>query len=121
MTEDPAVEPVPWALRAAATLATAIALGELTAVAGRTDLTVGLRVGLMFVVGLQLVFAARLSHYSAGSVLGLFVFQGMAVIAALGSNGPLVLRGALALGAIAVILLLGASLSAFPSPTPPRP
>lgn len=92
----------------------------MVAVALRSDLVPGLRLMMMCVIGLQLVFAAMLTRYSAGSVLGLFAFEAMAVVAAVGSGGPMLLRGALAAGAVAVIALMGASLPAFPSPPPPR-
>ena len=112
-------EPVPLRLRFAAALATVLALGELVAVSTRTDLTPGLRVGLMLILALQLLFAARVTHRSAGSVLGLFAFNGMAVIAAIGSSAHLLLRLGLAAGALGVIVLLAMSLDAFPSPAPP--
>lgn len=112
--------PVPVRLRAAAALAGVLALGELVAVAMRSDLVPGFRIMMMGVLSLQLVFATRLTRYSAGSVLGLFAFEVMAVVASVGSGGPIVLRGVLAAGAVAVISLMGASLSVFPSPPPPR-
>jgi hypothetical protein len=118
---DDASQPPPWTLGVAATLVTAQTLCELVAVGLRSDLVPGFRVVLMLVLSLQLLFAALVTRYSAGSVFGLFVFEGMAVIAATGSNGPILLRAALAACAVAVIGLLGASLSAFPSPVPPKP
>ena len=118
-SEQPAVPPA--TLRAAATVVTLQAVCEMVSVAGRTELVVGLRISLMLVIGLQLVFAARLSRYSAGSVFGLFAFELMTLVAGAVSGGSLLIRGALALSSITVIALLGASLSAFPSPAPPRP
>lgn len=113
--------PPPATLRAAAALASVVALGELIAVALRSDLVPGSRVIMMGVVSLQLAFAAMLTRYSAGSVLALFAFEATAVVASVGSSGPIVLRGALASCAVAVVALMGASLSAFPSPAPPPP
>ena len=69
---------------------------ELAYVAGRHELTVGLRVALMVIVGLQFVLARGALHMSAGSVLGLFAFEGMAAVAAVAGDGALVVRGALA-------------------------
>ena len=93
---------------------------ELAYVAGRHELTIGLRVALMAVVGLQLVFARGASRLSAGSVLGLLAFEGMAVVAAVAGDGALVVRGALASVSIAVIVLLMVSIASFPSPDLPK-
>jgi hypothetical protein len=106
-------------LRFAAALVTVLALAELIAVSTREDLTPGLRVGLMLILALQLLFAAGITRRSAGSVLGLFAFNGMAVIAAIGSSAHLLLRIGLAIGALGVIVLLSMSLDWFPSPAPP--
>src|SRR5947207_870156 len=78
------------------------------------------RVGLMAVVGLQLVFARGAWHLSAGSVLGLLAFEAMAVVAAVAGDGALVIRGALAASALTVVVLLLMSISAFPSPDLPK-
>lgn len=92
---------------------------ELAYVAGRSELTVGLRVALMAVVALQLVFARGAWRQSAGSVLALFAFEGMAVVAAIAGDGALLVRGALASVSIAVIVLLLVSIASFPSPDLP--
>jgi hypothetical protein len=94
---------------------------ELAYVAGRSELTPGLRIGLVLVLALQLLFirgAWRMT--SAGSVLGLLAFEVMAVIAAVAGDGALVVRGALAASAVSVLVLLLMSISAFPSPDLPR-
>ena len=74
---------------------------------------------LMLVLALQLLFARGILRRSAGSVLGLFAFELMAVIAAIGSSAHAVLRLGLAAGAVAVIVLLAMSLDAFPTVAPP--
>ena len=94
--------------------------GELAYVAGRSELTVGLRVLLMVVVAMQLVFARGALRMSAGSVLALFAFEGMAAVAAVAGDGALVVRGALACASIAVIVLLLVSIASFPSPDLPK-
>jgi hypothetical protein len=119
MSEPAPVEAVPLRLRFAAALVTVQVLAELVAVSTRRDLTPGLRVSLMVILGLQLLFAAGITHRSAGSVLGLFTFNGMAVIAAIGSDAHLLLRAALAVSAVGVIVLLSMSLDSFPAPAPP--
>ena len=106
-------------LRLAAWLVTLQCLGELLAVASRTDLVPGFRVMLMLVLALQLLFARGILRRSAGSVLGLFVFELMAVIAAIGSGAHALLRLGLAGGAVVVIVLLAMSLDAFPTVAPP--
>jgi uncharacterized membrane protein YuzA (DUF378 family) len=53
-------------------------------------------------------------------VLGLLAFEGMTVVAAIAGDGALVVRGALALVAIAVIVLLMVSIASFPSPDLPK-
>jgi hypothetical protein len=93
---------------------------ELAYVAGRQELTVGLRILLMVVVALQLLFARGALRMSAGSVLALFAFEGMAVVAAVAGDGALVVRGALASVSIAVIVLLLVSIPSFPSPDLPK-
>ena len=108
--------PLVWAVDAIV-LQTA---AELAYVAGRSELTVGLRIALMVVVALQLVFARGALRMSAGSVLGLFAFEGMAAVAAVAGEGALVVRGALAFVSIAVIVLLLVSIPSFPSPDLPK-
>ena len=93
---------------------------ELAYVVGRRELTVGLRVGLVAVVALQYVFARGALRMSAGSVLGLFAFEVMAIVAAIAGDGALVIRGALAATALSVMVLLMVSISAFPSPDLPK-
>jgi hypothetical protein len=93
---------------------------ELAYVAGRKELTPGLRVGLMGVVALQLLFVQGAWRMSAGSVLGLLAFEAMAVVAAIAGDGPVVIRGGLAAAAVSVMVLLMVSISAFPSPDLPK-
>jgi len=110
----------PRALRWAVTIIALQATIELAYVAGRSELTPGLRVGLMAVLALQLVFARGAWHLSAGSVLGLLAFEAMAVVAAVAGDGALLVRGALAASALTVVVLLLMSISAFPSPDLPK-
>jgi hypothetical protein len=112
----PRPRPLVWAVNVIV-LQTAL---ELAYVAGRSELTVGLRVGLMVVVAMQFVFARGALRLSAGSVLGLLAFEGMTVVAAIAGDGALVVRGALASVAIAVIVLLMVSIASFPSPDLPK-
>src|SRR4051812_13006436 len=107
----------PLTLTAGTWLAVVLTLGELGFISARSELTPGLRVMLCVMVGLQLLFAQRAAHLSAGGVLGLFACEAMAVIAAIGARGPITIRLALAAAAIATIALLAASLHAFPSPS----
>ena len=93
---------------------------EVVYVVGRLELTPGLRVGLAGVLALQLLFAHGALRMSAGSVLALMAYEVMAVVAAIGRDGALVIRGALAGGALAVMVLLMVSISAFPSPDLPK-
>jgi hypothetical protein len=93
---------------------------ELAYVAGRSELTGGLRAGLMAVLALQLLFIRNALRLSAGSVLGLLAFEAMAIVAAIAGDGPLAVRGALALASVSVIVLLLASIPSFPSPELPK-
>ena len=110
----------PRSLRWAVTIIALQASVELAYVAGRSEFTPGLRIGLMAVLALQLVFARGAWHLSAGSVLGLLAFEAMAVVAAVAGDGAMVVRGALAASALAVVVLLLMSISAFPSPDLPK-
>ena len=116
MSEPGRPRPLVWAVDVIV-LQTAV---ELAYVAGRSELTVGLRIALMVIVAWQLVFARGAWRMSAGSVLGLFAFEGMAVVAAVAGDGALVVRGALACASIAVIVLLLVSIASFPSPDLPK-
>jgi hypothetical protein len=120
-TEDADRVEVPWTLRAAVALVTVEAFAEAVGVAGRSELTVGLRVGLVLCIGLKVLFAWRARRLSAGAVLGLLLLEGTTVVAALGATdaAPAV-RVALAGVALAVLALLSSSLHAFPSPTLPK-
>jgi hypothetical protein len=121
----PAVPPspavvVPRTLRAAAALASAQALVECIAVAGRTGLTVGLRTLLIACIGLTWLLAWRVVRLSAGAALGLLLLEGTTLLAAFGAvDSSLGVRLALGATALAVTVLLLASLHAFPSPSLP--
>lgn len=111
---------VPRALRWATGIIVLQTAVELAYVAGRSELRWGLRIGLMLVLSLQLVFARGARRMSAGSVLALLAFEAMAVVAAIAGDGSLVIRGALALAAVSVMVLLLMSIPAFPSPELPK-
>jgi hypothetical protein len=93
---------------------------EVAYVLGRSEFTPGLRVALAGVLALQLLFARGALRMSPGSVLALLAYEVMAVVAAIGGDGPLVIRGALAASALSVMVLLMVSISAFPSPDLPK-
>jgi hypothetical protein len=107
----------PLTLSVAVWLSVVITICELGFISVRSELTPGLRVMLCLMVGLQLLFAQRAAQLSAGGVFGLFACEAMAVVGAIGADGPVAVRLALAAGAIATIVLLAASLDAFPSPS----
>lgn len=111
---------VPWTLRAGAALVSAEALVEALVVSGRSELTTGLRLGLIISIALKWVFAWRVLRLSAGAMLGLLMLEGTTVVAALGAvETTAVPRVALGLVALLTIGLLLASLPAFPPPRIP--
>jgi hypothetical protein len=113
---------VPTRLRFAAVLVAAEALVEVMVVAGRDELTTGLRVMLVAFLSLKWVCAVGVLRLRAGAALGLFLLEGTSVVAAAGAtDAPAAARAALAAVAVAVIVLLAASLHAFPAPPVPRP
>jgi hypothetical protein len=113
---------LPWTLRAGVGLVSLETLGESVAVVGRTTLTPGLRGLLVLCLALKWLFAWRVLHLSAGATLGLLLLEGTTVVAALGAiEADAVARAALGFTALAVIVLLLASLHAFPSPSLPKP
>lgn len=117
-SSPPAV--LPWTLRGAAALASAQALVESVAVAGRSDLTPGLRAALVLCLALTWVLAWRVLRLSAGAALGLLLLEGTTVLAALGAvQASTVVRVAMGVTALAAAGLLLASLHAFPPPAPP--
>ncbi|MEY2405013.1 MAG: hypothetical protein QOD38_2564 [Acidimicrobiaceae bacterium] len=93
---------------------------EVAYVLGRLEYTPGLRIGLAVVLALQLLFAQGAMRMSAGSVLALMAYELMAVVAAIGGGGALVIRGALAASAVLVMVLLMVAIAAFPSPDLPK-
>ena len=93
---------------------------ELAYVVGRKEFTPGLRIGLVIVVALQYLFARGALRLSAGSVLGLLAYEAMAVVAAIGGDGAIAIRGVLAFVSLSVMVLLMVSIAAFPSPELPK-
>lgn len=113
---------VPATLRAAAGLVAAEALVEAVVIVRRDELTAGLRVMLLGFLSFKWLFAAGVLRLRAGSALGLFLLEGTSVVAAAGAtDAPPGARAALAASALAAIVLLAASLHAFPEPPLPRP
>jgi hypothetical protein len=97
------------------------ALVEAVVVAGRSELTSGLRVGLVLCIGLKWAFGWRVLRLSPGAMLGLLLLQGTTVVAAFGAvEAAAAARLALGGVALASIVLLSSSLHAFPSPTLPK-
>lgn len=97
------------------------AVAEMVAVARRDELVPGLRTLLIGCLALKVVFAWRVRGLRAGPALGLLLLEGTTIVAALGAveaSGPA--RLALGIAAIIVIVLLLASLHAFPEPALPR-
>jgi hypothetical protein len=116
---SPSIAVRPWTLSWAVAVVSVEALVESVAVAGRSNLSVGLRSALVLCVALKWLFGWRVLHRSAGAALGLL--EGTTVVAALGAvDSPAAVRLLLGGTALAVIALLLASLHAFPSPTVPR-
>ena len=112
---------LPWTLRAAVGLVSLEALVEAIVVAGRSELTPGLRVGLVLCVGLKWLFGWRVLQLHPGAMFGLLLLETTTLLAAIGATDAG--SGArLALGAVAltVLVLLSSSLHAFPSPTLPK-
>jgi hypothetical protein len=112
---------LPWTLRAGVGLVSVEALVEAVVVAGRSELTVGLRVALVLCVALKWLFAWRVLRLRAGAMFGLLLLETTTLLAAVGATGAS--DGArLTLGAVAltVLVLLSSSLHAFPSPTLPK-
>ena len=93
---------------------------EVAYVLRRVEYTPGLRIGLVGVLALQLLFARGAMRMSAGSVLALMTYELMAIVAAIGGDGALVIRGALAATAVTVMVLLLVSILSFPSPDLPK-
>jgi hypothetical protein len=113
---------VPATLRAAAGLVAAEALVEAVVIVRRDELTAGLRVMLLGFLSFKWLFAAGVLRLRAGSALGLFLLEGTSVVAAAGATDAHPgARAALAATALAAIVLLAASLHAFPEPPLPRP
>jgi predicted signal transduction protein with EAL and GGDEF domain len=112
---------IPWTLRAAAGLVSLEALVEAVAVSGRASLTVGLRVLLVISLAMKWLFAWRVVRLSPGAALGLLLLEGTTVVAAFGAvDSGAGARLALGGTALAVMVLLSASLHAFPTPALPK-
>jgi hypothetical protein len=105
----------PASLRAAAVVIGAESLVEAVVIARRTELVPGFRVCLILVLSLKLVWAVGVLRLRPGAALGLFLIEGVSALAALGAtDAPLGARLALAAAAVSAIVLVAASLHAFP-------
>ena len=114
--------PTPVRLRVAAGLVAAEAVVEAGIIAGREELTPGLRVLIILFLSTKWVFAARVLKLRAGPALGLFLLEGTTLLFLLGaSDTNAIVRLALAASALAAIVLLAGSLHAFPPAPLPRP
>jgi hypothetical protein len=97
-----------------------LALAEIAYIAGRDELVPALRAVLVVVAASQLVLAWGLLKRSSGAVLGVYLFEATAFVAAI-AGGDGAGRLVLAVGAAAVVVLLSMSLRAFPAPQLPAP
>jgi hypothetical protein len=112
---------LPWTLRAAAGLVSVEALVEGVAVTGRTALTPGLRAFLVLCIAIKWLFAWRILRLSHGAALGLLLLEGTTIVAAFGAvDSDLLMRAALGGTALTVVVLMLASLHAFPPPALPK-
>ncbi|MGH9275247.1 MAG: hypothetical protein ACRDZU_11430 [Acidimicrobiales bacterium] len=112
---------VPWTLRAAAGLVSVEALVEGVAVTGRTAFTPGLRVMLVLCLALKWLFAWRVLRLSPGAAFGMLLLEGTTIVSALGAvDTDALVRVALGGTALTVVILLLASLHAFPTPALPK-
>ena len=119
-TPSPA-DALPWTLRAAAGVVSIEALVEGVAVSGRTAFTPGLRIMLVLCLALKWVFAWRVQRLRAGAAFGLLLLEGTTVVSALGAvDTDAMVRLALGGTALTVVILLLASLHAFPAPALPK-
>ena len=111
----------PWTLRAAAGVVSIEALVEGIAVSSRTALTPGLRVVLVLCLAMKWLFAWRVLRLSAGAALGLLLLEGTTIVSALGAvDTDALVRWALGGTALSVVVLVLASLHAFPTPALPK-
>jgi hypothetical protein len=105
----------PASLRAAAVVIGGEAVVEAVVIARRSELVPGFRVCLILVLSLKLVWAVGALRLRPGAALGLFLIEGVSALAALGAtSAPLGARLALAGAAVGAIVLVAASLHAFP-------
>jgi hypothetical protein len=121
MATPPPDAVLPWTLRAAAGLVSIEALVEGVAVSGRTAFTPGLRIMLVLCLALKWLFAWRVLRLNPGAAFGLLLLEGTTVVSALGAvDTDAIVRLALGGTALTVVILLLASLHAFPTPALPK-
>lgn len=106
--------PVPATLAATVVVTAVLAAGQAAHVAGRDELVVGLRAFLVAVVAFQVVLAVGTARRSPGAALGLLLCQVTTAVASLG-GGFGDRRLLFVAGSLLVVVLVVASLRAFPS------
>ena len=105
----------PARLRVAATLVSAEAVVEAVVIARRDELVPGFRIFLILVLSLKWLWASGVTRLKPGAALGLFMIEGVSIVAAFGAvDAPLGARIALVATAALSIGLVASSLHAFP-------
>jgi hypothetical protein len=107
---------VPVTLVAAVAIGAVEAAVEIGYVALRDDLVAGMRVLLCLLLLLKLPILRAALHRSSAAAGVLLLYELTALLAATAPRLPGYGRGLLALSALAVLVLVGASLHAFPPP-----
>lgn len=110
----------PITLVAACWLAAAEGAAEVVHLAGRDELTPGLRVFVALIVGAKLPLARAALRLSSVGAMGLFLYEATSLTVAAVGGFDGTIRVVLAVVAFAVGGLLAASLHAFPTPELPR-
>lgn len=121
MPDAPADRTVPWTLHAAFWIVLVESLAECAFVVVRSTYGPGGKALVLVGFLTKIVLADRARKLSPGAVLGLFVFEVVGILVAIGADWVLEARLALVAAVVAVCSLLAASLHAFPTPELPRP
>ncbi|MGH9244693.1 MAG: hypothetical protein ACRD29_10320 [Acidimicrobiales bacterium] len=118
---DPTTSFPPGTLRLAAWLIAVETVAQVLLVMRRSEVAPALRGVLMVTLGLKFGLLWAAFRRSAGAMLLLLLFEFTAVFVALVPSGlPLWARFALGFCALAALVLLGASVRAFPPPALPQ-
>jgi hypothetical protein len=111
---------VPPALRLAAVLVAIQVTAGIVVVLTGDRYGPGGRVATAGVLALGYAFARSAARLQAGGALGVLMFEVSAVLVVLGASGwPAGARAGVAASAVAVVVLVLASLRAFPTPSVP--